>query len=99
MIADSPKDSSREDQVGVSYHLNPNNITLFYLFLKEATCLSILSYGTRSHVQNLVVSTIDLVVEKTHSLMDVVGLELPHNIRFGDSTINVTYYYLFVFTP
>lgn len=72
--------SLRGDQVGASYHLNRNIFTLFDLLLQESTGLIILSYGTGSHIQNFIVSFIDLVVEQTHSFMNVVCFELPHYI-------------------
>jgi len=61
--------------------------------------LPILSYGPGRHIQHLVVALIDFVVEQTNPLVDVVGLELSHHVRFGNRTVDVADHDLFVLTP
>lgn len=55
--------------------------------------------GPGSHVEQVVAALGQLVVEQADSLVDVVGLELPHHVRTRDRAVDVRYYHLRVLLP
>jgi hypothetical protein len=74
-------------------------LTLFDLLLEKLLGLVVLSDGASSHIEYLVVSVVDLVIEKADALVDVIGLELPHDVGTGDRPVNVRDYYLLILLP
>jgi hypothetical protein len=74
-------------------------LTLFDLLLEKLLGLVVLPNGAGGHIEYLVVSAIDLVIEEADTLVDVVGLELPHDIGTGDRPVDVRNYYLLILLP
>lgn len=99
MIWDNRRDSLEEDRGVASYHLNQEVVTFFDLLFEEAPGLGILAYGSGSHVENLIISFVHFVEEKTNSFVNIVGLQLTHDVWLGDSTVDVTHNDLLILIP
>ena len=74
-----------------------------YTFLdflaEELLGLAVLPDGPGSHVEHLVTSAVDFVVEQADALVDVVGLELPHHVGPRYGAVDVRNHHLLLLVP
>lgn len=61
--------------------------------------MPILTDGACGHVEKFIIAFCELIVKEAYTLMDIVGFELPHNVRASDGAVNVGNDHLLILLP
>jgi hypothetical protein len=61
--------------------------------------LSVLVDGSGGHIEQTVIPLGQFVIEQTHALVNVVGLQLSHHVRTSDGPVNVRNNHLRILLP